>query len=93
MKSSNSSKSHPITLSGVHHLQIMPHLSGADPGFPVGGGANLQEGATIYNFANFFKKYHMKLRKFSAVGGGARGGVLPLDPPLLVTIDIDPGEI
>ena len=49
MKSSNSSKSHPIMLSGVHYGQIVPHLSGADPGFPVGGSANPQGGVPTYS--------------------------------------------
>ena len=33
--------------------QICP---GADPGFPVGGGANPQGGAPTYDFAKIFQK-------------------------------------
>ena len=36
-------------------------LSGADPGFPVGGGVN-RPGAPTYDFAEFSKNY-MKLKK------------------------------
>ena len=32
--------------------------SGADPGFPVGGGANPPEGAPTYDFAKFREKLH-----------------------------------
>ena len=38
--------------------------SGADPGFPVGGGANLR-------FCQNFPKNCMKLQKFWVVGGRA----------------------
>ena len=34
------------------------HLSGADPGFPVGLGANPRGGAPTYEFAKFCKKLH-----------------------------------
>ena len=49
-------------------------LAGADPGFPVGGGAN-PPGAPTYDFANFWEKNCMKMRKFWAVEGG--GGPAP----------------
>ena len=38
-------------------------FSGADPGFPVGGGANPGGGAITYNFVKL-KKKRIKLRKF-----------------------------
>ena len=50
---------------------------GADPGFPVGGGANLLGGGANLQFCQKFPKYHMKLRKFWAVGGR-----MPGVPPL-----------
>ena len=59
------------------------HIPGADPGFPVGGGANSSGGALTYNFTKIFQKICMKLRKFWAVGGHARSA--PLDPPLYTT--------
>ena len=46
--------------------------AGSDPGFPVGGGANLC-------FCPKFPKNHMKLRQFWAVGEG--GGHAPGAPP------------
>ena len=55
-------------------------LTGADPGFHVGGGANPLGEAPTYDYPNFAKNC-MKLRKFWAVGGGARRGC-PLNPPL-----------
>ena len=53
-------------------------LSGADPGFPVGGGANPLGGRQHMILPNFAKNC-MKLRKFWAVGGAP-----PLNPPLIV---------
>ena len=50
-------------------------ISGADPGFLVGGSPNLQEGAPKYKFATFPPKNCMKLTTFWSVGGA------PLDPP------------
>ena len=47
----------------------MDSVSGADPGFPVGGGANLPGEAPTYE--------NMKLRKFWAVEGGGRAGMPP----------------
>ena len=44
-------------------------FTGADPGFPVGGGANLPGGRQHMILPNFAKNC-MKLRKFRAVGGG-----------------------
>ena len=56
-------------------------FSGADPGFPEGGGANpppLREGPT-YDFAKFPKTLHEIEIFWTEVGGG--GGGEPLDPP------------
>ena len=53
------------------------YISGVDPGFPVGGGANpLREGCQHTILPNFPKNC-MKLRKFWAVEGPAPG-TLPL---------------
>ena len=46
--------------------------SGADPGFPVGGGANPPGGGANIWFCQIFWKNCMKLRKFWAVGGAHR---------------------
>ena len=46
----------------------LPLKTGADPGYLVGGGANIQ-------FYQIFLKICMKLRKFGSVG-------VALDPPL-----------
>ena len=48
-------------------------VSGADPVFPVGGGANPREGARQHTILPNFVKKCMKLRKFWAVGGLAVG--------------------
>ena len=47
-------------------------LSGADPGFPIGGAPTLWGGVGCQHMilGNFVKNC-MKLRKFWAVGGGA----------------------
>ena len=37
------------------------HLTEADPGFPVGGGANLPGGGANLRFCQKFPKNHMKL--------------------------------
>ena len=51
-------------------------LSGADPEFPVGKGANLR-------FCQNLPKNCMELQKlWAVVGGGVGGGRLGLDPPL-----------
>ena len=50
--------------------------TGADPGFPVGGGANSPVGHQHMIWPNFMKNC-VKLRKFWAVGEGARQGRAP----------------
>ena len=59
-------------------------LTGADLGFPVGGGANPPGGAPTYDFAKFCEKLH-EIEKILGRGeGGDRArGVPPLNPPLL----------
>ena len=59
-----------VTVS-VHKYNVIMPRSGADPGFPVGGGANLQ---VCHNFP----KNCMKLRKFWAVGVNAVASLLDL---------------
>ena len=51
-------------------------LSGADPGFPVGGGANPRGGA-IYDFAKFCEKLHEIEKILGRGGGGGRRGHPP----------------
>ena len=46
----------------------------ADPGFPVGGGANLRR-------VNFLAKTYVKTKEIDPVGGGAPAAT-PLDPPM-----------
>ena len=53
----------------------MSTQSGADPGFPVGGGANPPGGAPRYDFAKFCKKNCMKLRKFWAPKSATDNGL------------------
>ena len=55
------------------------YFSGADPGFPAGGGANpLGGGAPTYDFAKFCEKLH-EIEKI--LGRPARP---PLNPPLFL---------
>ena len=54
-------------------------LTGADPGFPVGRGANPLGGSPTYDFVKFSQKLH-EIEKI--LGCGGRGGA-PLDPPLV----------
>ena len=56
-------------------------LAGADPGFPVEGGANPPGRAPTYDFAKIFQKTAWNWEKFGS--WGARAGGAPLDPPLL----------
>ena len=48
--------------------------TGADPGFPLGGGANPPGGGANLCFCQKFPKNHMKLRKFWVMGGVRAGG-------------------
>ena len=56
-------------------------FSGADPGFPLGGGANPPGGAPTCNLAKFSEKL-LETRKMLGHGGCA--GSAPLDPPLVL---------
>ena len=49
---------------------------GADPEFPIGGGANPPGGAPTYDFAKFCENLH-EIEKILDAEGGA-----PLNPPL-----------
>ena len=53
--------------------------SGADTGFPVGGGG--RGGAPTYEFAKFSKKLHENEKIAGRVGGGDGGRPGPLRPP------------
>ena len=53
--------------------KVMNHLCFADPGFLVGGGANLPEGGANIQICQIFLKNCMKLRKFWSMGGTHRG--------------------
>ena len=52
----------------------------ADPGFPLGGGAN-SEGVPTYDFAKFSQKLH-EIERIWAPVWGAHVPRAPLDPPL-----------
>ena len=52
-------------------------LTGADPGFPIGGAPTFHKGAPTYDFAKFSKKLD-EIEKIL----GRRRGRPPLDPPL-----------
>ena len=57
-------------------------LAGADPGFPVAGGANPPGGAPTYDFAKFREKLH-DIEKILGRGGGCMPGAPPPNPPLV----------
>ena len=59
--------------------------AGADPRFPVGGGANPGGGggAPIYDFPKFSEKLHEIEKNFGRGRGTRTEGAPPLDPPLL----------
>ena len=65
-------------------MQISTPPPGADPGFPIGGGANPPAGAPTYKFVRFSQKLHA-IKKILVSGGGGvhKPGAPPLDPPLL----------
>ena len=46
-------------------------ITGADPGFPVGGGASPPGGAPTYDFAKFSEKLH-EIEKIFGRGGWVR---------------------
>ena len=56
--------------------------AGADPGFPVGGGANFPGEGRQQTIVPIFPKNYMKLRKVYAVVGGHAPGAPHLDLPL-----------
>ena len=60
---------------GTHDTPLS--FAGADPGFPVGGGANPPGGAPTYDFAKFRKKLH-EIEKILSRKGGAHAGRAPL---------------
>ena len=66
-----------VTVS-VHKYNVIIPRSRADPGFPVGGGANPPEGGANLQFCHNFPKNCMKLRKFWAVGVNAGASLLDL---------------
>ena len=64
-------------------VRITRGISGADPGFPVGEGANpTGKGRTqTYDFVKFSKKLH-EIGNILGRRGEARAGDTPLDPAL-----------
>ena len=68
-------------------------VPGADPGFPVGGGADLPGGANIVQFCQLFQKKKKKkmheIEKILGRRGGRTPGTPPLDPPLNSTSKLD----
>ena len=54
----------------------------ADPGFSVGGGVDLVGGAVDPRGGYVSKILHVKTKESGPVGGGARAGRGPLDPPM-----------
>ena len=59
----------------------------ADPGFPIGGGANPPGGRQHMILPNFAKNC-MKLRKIWAVRGARAGAASPQNPPLLCLLEV-----
>ena len=54
----------------------------ADPGFPIGRGANLRGRGTNLLFGQTFSENCVKMKKFGPNGGGARPLRPLLDPPM-----------
>ena len=79
-----------LILSLPKHVEKFPYLifliktlwSGADPGFPVGGGADPLGGAPTYDFVKFSEKLH-EIEKILG-RRGARAGCAPLNLPLMM---------
>ena len=63
-------------------LETFP-FSVADPGFPVGGGANPLGGANLQS-VHFSAKTYAKTKEMDPVGGGHVPAVPPLDPPIIL---------
>ena len=62
----------------------------ADPGFPVGGGADSLGGADL-QCIHFLAKTYAKMKEMDPVGGGMHRWC-PLDPPMLILVKILHGE-
>ena len=61
----------------THVLEtIIRWHDGADPGFPVGGGADPLGGAPTYDFVKFSEKLH-EIEKILGRRGGGRAGCAP----------------
>ena len=56
--------------------------TGADPGFPVGGGASPPGGGRQHTNLPNLSKNCIKLRKFWSMGGGGHAPGAPLGSPL-----------
>ena len=59
-------------------------LSGADPGFPIGGAPSLVGGGTNLQHRRFSVKTYVKTKEFGPVGGGTCRKLLYVDPPLVI---------
>ena len=64
---SDYSKNYQVLTILLHIQELHVTNAGADPGFPVGWGANPSGGTPTYDLPNFAKNC-MKLRKFWTVG-------------------------
>ena len=54
----------------LYLLELILQNTGADPGFPVGGGANPRGGGRQHDFAKFCEKLH-EIEKSLGRSGGA----------------------
>ena len=66
------------------------NVSGAHPGFPVGGSADPLGGPT-YDFVKNSQKLH-EIEKILGRGGGRAPRAPPLDPPLRVVCHLKSSE-
>ena len=57
--------------SRIKHAAASRHVAGADPGFPVGGGADSLGGGPTYDFVKLSQKLH-EIEKILGRRGGAR---------------------
>ena len=63
----------------------MHYLPVADPGFPIGGGAELLVGCQPPTLALLAKTF-VKMKELDPIGGGGRRAGSALDPPMFAEV-------
>ena len=73
-------------------LEHKIYISGADPGFFLGGGAPLRNDVTDGEVKKFKSEYVYPKKKASSQGGVRTPCTLPLDPPLYLLTTVSRGR-